>query len=78
MFVFVLIFYHRKGYKRNVDEVQYSLLQKIPRWVIEKLPGTSKDRKTIFGELYWIFTAVTDAIAWSSFDRNIFKRLFRK
>lgn len=27
-------------------------------------PGSFSDRKTMRGELNWIFTAVTDTIAW--------------
>ena len=46
--------------------------------MIDKLPGQSKERRTILGELYWIFTAITDAIAWSSFERPVFQRLFRR
>ena len=43
-----------------------------------RIPGDLKDRRTPLGELNWIFTAVTDTIAWSSFPREIFNRLFRQ
>lgn len=33
--------------------------------VIEKIPGRLNDRKTLLGELNWIYTAITDTIAWS-------------
>lgn len=33
--------------------------------MIEKIPGRLNDRKTPLGELNWIFTAVTDTIAWN-------------
>jgi regulator-associated protein of mTOR len=36
------------------------------------------DRKTPLGELNWIFTAVTDTIAWSVLSRETFQRLFRQ
>jgi regulator-associated protein of mTOR len=39
------------------DSFDYSLMDKIP--------GRSNDRKTLLGELNWIFTAVTDTIAWN-------------
>jgi regulator-associated protein of mTOR len=39
------------------DSFDYSL--------IDKIPGRPNDRKTLLGELNWIFTAVTDTIAWN-------------
>lgn len=33
--------------------------------LIDKIPGRQTDRKTLLGELNWIFTAVTDTIAWN-------------
>jgi hypothetical protein len=44
----------------------------------EKIPGKLNDRKTLLGELNWIFTAVTDTIAWTSLPREQFRRLFRQ
>ena len=38
---------------------------------IEQIPGQLNNRKTIMGELNWIFTAITDTIAW-----NILSSLF--
>jgi hypothetical protein len=32
---------------------------------IEQIPGQLNNRKTIMGELNWIFTAITDTIAWN-------------
>ena len=46
--------------------------------MVMRIPGDLKDRRTPLGELSWIFTAVTDTIAWSSFPREIFNRLFRQ
>ncbi|KAB5592445.1 WD repeat protein mip1 [Ceratobasidium theobromae] len=45
---------------------------------VMQLPGDLKDRRTPLGELNWIFTAVTDTIAWTTFPRDIFRRLFRQ
>lgn len=42
------------------------------------IPGKLTDRRTALGELNWIFTAITDTIAWTSLPRPIFKRLFRQ
>lgn len=55
----------------------YSLLPKnsVGNVVI---PGKLTDRRTPLGELNWIFTAITDTIAWTSLSRPIFKRLFRQ
>ncbi|KAI0778960.1 raptor N-terminal caspase like domain-containing protein [Trametes elegans] len=44
---------------------------------VMQLPGDLKDRRTPLGELNWIFTAITDTIAWTTFPREIFTRLYR-
>jgi regulator-associated protein of mTOR len=44
----------------------------------ENIPGDSSDRKTPRGELHWIFTAVTDTIAWNTLPSNVFQKLFRE
>ena len=46
--------------------------------MLSKLPGKLSDRRTPLGELNWIFTAVTDTIAWNCFSHDIFQRLFRQ
>lgn len=52
------------------DSLTYSL--------IDKIPGRPNDRKTLLGELNWIFTAVTDTIAWNVLPHDLFQRLFRQ
>lgn len=42
------------------------------------IPGKLSDRRTPLGELNWIFTAITDTIAWTTLSRPLFKRLFRQ
>lgn len=46
--------------------------------LIDKIPGSLTDRKSILGELNWIFTAITDTIAWNTLPRELFQRLFRQ
>ncbi|KNE67046.1 hypothetical protein AMAG_12123 [Allomyces macrogynus ATCC 38327] len=46
--------------------------------MVARLPGRLNDRRTPLGELNWIFTAVTDTIAWSVLPRDMFRRLFRQ
>jgi hypothetical protein len=46
--------------------------------MIDRMPGRLTDRKTPLGELNWIFTAVTDTIAWLTLPRPLFQRLFRQ
>ncbi|XP_031397894.1 regulatory-associated protein of TOR 1 isoform X2 [Punica granatum] len=46
--------------------------------LIDKIPGRPNDRKTLLGELNWIFTAVTDTIAWNVLPHDLFRRLFRQ
>lgn len=42
------------------------------------VPGRLQDRRSPLGELNWIFTAITDTIAWNKLPRNLFKKLFRQ
>ncbi|EFC42042.1 predicted protein [Naegleria gruberi] len=46
--------------------------------LIENIPGRINDRRTPLGELNWIFTAVTDTIAWNVLPRDLFHKLFRQ
>lgn len=54
------------------------LVEGIDVDLIEKIPGRLNDRRTPLGELNWIFTAVTDTIAWNVLPRELFKKLFRQ
>ncbi|XP_063380465.1 regulatory-associated protein of mTOR [Cydia fagiglandana] len=45
--------------------------------LIDKIPGQVTDRRTMLGELNWIFTAITDTIAWNSLPPELFQQLFR-
>ncbi|CAG8530543.1 8144_t:CDS:2 [Ambispora leptoticha] len=46
--------------------------------MVMKLPGRLQDRRTPLGELNWIFTAITDTIAWNVLRPDLFKQLFRQ
>ncbi|CAM6060131.1 unnamed protein product [Sphagnum tenellum] len=46
--------------------------------LIDKIPGQQTDRRTPLGELNWIFTAITDTIAWTVLPRELFRHLFRQ
>ena len=37
---------------------------------LHRIPGRLNDRRTPLGELNWIFTAVTDTIAWNTLPRG--------
>ena len=39
--------------------------------LIDRIPGRQTDLKTLLGELNWIFTAVTDTIAWNVLPHEI-------
>jgi regulator-associated protein of mTOR len=54
------------------------LLRHLDDDMLEKIPGKIIDRKTPIGELNWIFTAITDTIAWNILPRSVFQRLFRQ
>ena len=42
------------------------------------VPGRLQDRRSPLGELNWIFTAITDTIAWNLLPPALFKKLFRQ
>ncbi|KAL8864667.1 MAG: hypothetical protein Q9174_007267, partial [Haloplaca sp. 1 TL-2023] len=44
----------------------------------QKIPGRLAERRSPLGELNWIFTAITDTIAWNLLPRATFKKLFRQ
>jgi regulator-associated protein of mTOR len=44
----------------------------------KKLPGRLQERRTPLGELNWIFTAITDTIAWTTLPRDVFRKFFRQ
>lgn len=60
--------------QKNISRLNPNINQDM----IDKIPGTVTDRKSMLGELNWIFTAVTDTIAWNSLPKDIFQRLFRQ
>ena len=42
--------------------------------LIDQIPGRQNDRKTLLGELNWIFTAITDTIAWNVLPHGMASR----
>eukprot|EP00092_Neocalanus_flemingeri_P035149 GFUD01038251.1.p1 GENE.GFUD01038251.1~~GFUD01038251.1.p1 ORF type:complete len:1354 (-),score=488.66 GFUD01038251.1:404-4465(-) len=54
------------------------LAPKVKLEQLEKIPGQFGDRRTMLGELNWIFTAITDTIAWNTLPRDTFQKLFRQ
>lgn len=55
-----------------------STLTHVSPDMIDRIPGKLNDRKTPLGELNWIFTAITDTIAWNLLPRDLFQKLFRQ
>lgn len=45
---------------------------------MDRIPGAHSNRMSLLGEINWIFTAVTDTIAWCSFPTKTFQKLFRQ
>ncbi|OJD12341.1 hypothetical protein AJ78_07048 [Emergomyces pasteurianus Ep9510] len=62
--------------------LRYFVLQNPLRTSISidefRVPGRLQDRRSPLGELNWIFTAITDTIAWNTLPRPLFKKLFRQ
>lgn len=54
------------------------LIPKVTLDLVDKVPGSLSDRRTMLGELNWIFTAITDTIAWDVLPRDLFQRLYRQ
>ena len=50
----------------------------VPSSLVDNIPGLESDRKTPKGELNWIFTAVTDTIAWNTLPSHTFQKMFRQ
>ncbi|ELR12837.1 regulatory-associated protein of mTOR, putative [Acanthamoeba castellanii str. Neff] len=57
---------------------QHTMIKDVNTDLIDKLPGRLNDRRTALGELNWIFTAVTDTIAWNVLPKDLFQKLFRQ
>ncbi|EDQ87341.1 uncharacterized protein MONBRDRAFT_27441 [Monosiga brevicollis MX1] len=56
---------------------QQRLLPHVTLDMLDDLPGQLSDRTTMRGSLNWIFTAVTDTIAWEVLPISVFQRIFR-
>lgn len=61
-----------------VMQNQGKLAPRISMDMLDKIPGQFGDRRTMLGELNWIFTAITDTIAWNTLPRSLFQKLFRQ
>ena len=53
------------------------LLPDVTEAMIHNIPGELSNRKTVLGEINWIFTAVTESIAWATLPRAQFYATFR-
>lgn len=56
---------------------QHKLLPRVTLAMLDDIPGKLNDRRTMRGQLNWIFTAITDSIAWKVLDSDRFHLLFR-
>ncbi|KAJ5079023.1 regulatory-associated protein of mtor [Anaeramoeba ignava] len=55
-----------------------TLLNNIHVEDLDKIPGRLMERHSPLGELNWIFTSITDMIAWSSFSKSFIQKLYRE
>lgn len=58
--------------------LQNPLKTKLTPERARKLGGRLQERRTPLGELNWIFTAITDTIAWTTLPRDLFRKFFRQ
>ncbi|CEM03489.1 unnamed protein product [Vitrella brassicaformis CCMP3155] len=63
-----LAFYAAKGNR---------LTSHIDAKLLDDIPGRIDQRNTPLGELQWILTSITEAIAWNTFDLALFQQLHR-
>lgn len=61
-----------------IQKNDMGLVPKVTLDLVDKIPGSLSDRRTMLGELNWIFTAITDTIAWDVSPRDLFQRLYRQ
>lgn len=55
-----------------------SLVPHITTAMLDRIPGKYNLRSSPLGDLEYVFTAVSDAIAWNVLPRDLFKRLYRQ
>lgn len=58
--------------------VKRTLVKGVTEDMLDRIPGSLNARHTPLGELNWIFTAITDTIAWNVLPRDMFKKLYRQ
>ena len=46
--------------------------------MVMQIPGDLKDRRMLLDKLNWIFTAITNIIAWTTFPWEVFKKVFQQ
>lgn len=54
------------------------LLKGLKLDMADQIPGKLNDRRTPLGEINWIFTAITDTIAWNVLPPPLFQKLYRQ
>ncbi|KAF1445537.1 Regulatory-associated protein of mTOR, partial [Spheniscus demersus] len=74
----ISVFYFYSLLHRFCMQKSVRLVPGVTLDLIEKIPGRLNDRRTPLGELNWIFTAITDTIAWNVLPRDLFQKLFRQ
>lgn len=47
-----------------------TIINGVKAELVDKIPGRLNDRRTPLGELNWIFTAITDTIAWNTLPKR--------
>ena len=67
-------------HSHRIDPVHKTFSAPYPRISVHictffRIPGALSDRRTMLGELNWIFTAITDTIAWNVLPRGIMQNV---
>ena len=66
------IFKPKRNLNHNIQCIRLVVWSHIisMTYFLYRIPGRLNDRRTPLGELNWIFTAVTDTIAWNTLPRG--------
>ncbi len=46
--------------------------------IYKEIPGKENDRNSIYGEMFWVYIAITETIAWCYFTPEDFQRYLRQ
>ncbi|KAJ3431979.1 regulatory-associated protein of mtor [Anaeramoeba flamelloides] len=55
-----------------------TLIRALNYDLIDHIPGKINDRRTLLGELHWVYITIADTIAWNTLSTSLFQKLYRQ